>query len=62
MKEYSKEFYKLDIRSRHVDDEVNKMARYLNGLRTTIQDENNFVKLDSVEDERKPKCENTSKC
>lgn len=32
VKEYIEEFYKLDIRSRHVDDEVEKVARYLNGL------------------------------
>ena len=33
VKEYTKDFYKLDIRSRHVDDEVEKVARYLNGLK-----------------------------
>ena len=45
VKEYIEEFYRLDIRSRHVDDEVDKFARYLNGLRYRIQDEISFVKL-----------------
>ena len=40
----------MDIRSRHVDDEVEKFARYLNGLRSRIQDEISFMKLDSVEE------------
>lgn len=37
--EYIEQFYRLDIRYRNVDDEVDKMARYLNGLRSTLQDE-----------------------
>ena len=32
VKEYTKEFHKLDIRSRHVDDDIEKVARYLNRL------------------------------
>ena len=39
VKEYTEEFYRLDIRSRHVDDDVEKIARYINGLRSGIQDE-----------------------
>lgn len=50
VKEYSKEFYKLDFRFGHVDDEVEKAARYLNGPRMSIQDEINYVKMDSVEE------------
>ena len=50
MKEYIKEFCRLDIRSRHVDDDVEKIARYINGLRYGIQDEISFVKLESVEE------------
>ena len=34
VKEYTKEFYRLDIRSGHVDDDVEKIARYINGLRS----------------------------
>ena len=50
VKEYTKEFYRLDIRSGHVDDDVEKIARYINGLRSGIQDEISFVKLESVEE------------
>ena len=50
LKEYIKEFYRLDIRSRHVDDDVEKIARYINGLRSGTQDEISFVKLKSVEE------------
>ena len=50
MKDYTEEFYRLDIRSRHVDDEIEKVARYLNGLRYGIKDEMSFLKVDSVEE------------
>ena len=50
MKEYTKEFSRLDIRSIHVNDEIEKIARYINGLRSRIQDEISFVKLESVEE------------
>ena len=49
VKDYTKEFYKLDIRFGHIDDEVENVVGYLNGLRTSIQDEINFVKMSSVE-------------
>ena len=50
VKEYIEEFYRLDIRSGHVDDDVKKIVRYINGLRSGIQDEISFVKLESVEE------------
>ena len=50
VKEYTKEFYSLDITSRHVDYKVEKVARYVNDLRSRIQDEINFIKLESVEE------------
>ena len=50
VKEYTKEFYRLDIRSKHVDDDVEKIVRYINGLRSEIQDEISFLKLESVEE------------
>ncbi len=50
VKDYTKEIYRLDNRSGHVDDDIEKVARYLNGLRSRIQDEISFVKLDSVEE------------
>ena len=50
VKEYTKEFYRLDIRFGHVDDDVEKIPRYINSLRSGIQDEISFVKLESVEE------------
>ena len=50
MKEYIKEFYRLDIGFVHVDDDVEKIARCINELRYGIQDEISFVKLESVEE------------
>ena len=50
VKEYINEFYRFVIRSRHVDDDVEKIAWYINGLRSRIQDEISFVKLKSVEE------------
>ena len=50
VKEYTEDFYRLDIRSGHVDDDVEKIARYINILRLRIQDEISFVKLKIVEE------------
>ena len=50
MKECTKKFYRLDIRFGHMDDDVEKIARYINGLRFGIQNEISFVKLKSVEE------------
>ena len=50
VKEYSEEFYRLDIRTRHVDDEVVKVARDLKGERSRIQDRIRSIKLDSVKE------------
>lgn len=50
MKEYTKAFYKLNIRFRHIDDEIEQDARYLNGLWMSIQDELSLIKLQSVEE------------
>ena len=46
----TKKLYRLDIRSRHVDDEAEKDAMYMNGLGPGIEDEISFVKLESVEE------------
>ena len=48
--EYTEEFYRLDIRFGHVDDDVEKIARYINGLRYRLKDEISFLKLESVEE------------
>jgi hypothetical protein len=33
VKEYTKEFYKLNIRARNRENDEEKVARYINGLR-----------------------------
>lgn len=40
---YTEEFHKLNLRSRHVNNEKEKVSRYLNGLRFNIQDEINLL-------------------
>ena len=39
VKEYTEEFYKLNIRASHRESDHKKVARYMNGLRYDIQDE-----------------------
>lgn len=39
VKSYIEEFYRLSIRAGHMEDEVEKIARYLSELRFNIQDE-----------------------
>jgi len=39
VKEYIEEFYRLNIRVGHIEENPKKVARYLNGLRYDIQDE-----------------------
>ena len=50
IKEYTEEFNKLSVRSGHVEDDLEKVARYINGLRYEIQDEISLLNLKSVED------------
>ena len=50
MKDYTKEFYRLTIRTRHTKLSKEKVAWYVNGLRFNIQDEVGMLKIDSVED------------
>jgi hypothetical protein len=38
MKEYTEEFYRLNIRAGHHESDDGKFARYMNGLRAEIQD------------------------
>jgi hypothetical protein len=38
VKEYTKEFYQLNIREGHRESDDEKVARYMNGLRYDIQD------------------------
>ncbi|KAH9322623.1 hypothetical protein KI387_017262, partial [Taxus chinensis] len=50
VKEYTEEFYRLTIRLGHIEDDAEKVARYLNGLRLTIQDEIDILMPKSVEE------------
>ena len=45
MKDYIEELYSLNIISRHVDEDVEKVAMYLNELIYGFEDEIIFVKL-----------------
>ena len=50
MKEYTEEFYQLNIRAGHRESDDEKVSRYLNGLRYDIQDELSMVTIRMVED------------
>jgi hypothetical protein len=50
VKEYTKEFYKLNIRACHRESNDEKVARYINGLRYDIQYEMSMVTIQTVED------------
>jgi hypothetical protein len=50
VKEYTEEFYKLNIRAGHRESDDEKVARYMNGLRYDIQDEMNMTTIRTVED------------
>jgi hypothetical protein len=50
VKEYTEEFYRLNIRAGHRESDDEKVARYINGLRYEIQDEINMVTIRNVED------------
>jgi hypothetical protein len=50
VKEYTEEFYRLNIREGHQEIDDEKVARYLNGLRYDIQDELSITTIRTVED------------
>ena len=50
VKQYTKEFYKLIIRVGQTQGDVERVARYINGIRYEIQNEINFLNLKTVED------------
>jgi hypothetical protein len=50
VKEYTEEFYKINIRAGHRESDDEKVARYMNGLRYDIQDEMSMMTLQNVED------------
>ena len=49
VEEYTEEFYRLSIRTGHVEDDLEKVARYVNGLRYEIQDEISLLSLKTIE-------------
>lgn len=50
MKEYTEEFYKMMIRSKHQEMDREKVDRYINGLGFNIQDEMSMLKISTVEE------------
>jgi hypothetical protein len=50
VKEYTEEFYKLNIRAGHREGDDEKVAKYMNGLRYDIQDEMSMTTIRTVED------------
>jgi hypothetical protein len=50
VKEYTEEFYKLNIRAGHRKSDDEKVVRYMNGLRYDIQDKMSMVTIRTVED------------
>jgi uncharacterized protein YjbK len=50
VKEYTEEFYRLNIRAGHRKSDDEKVARYMNGLRYDIQDEMSMMTIQKVED------------
>jgi hypothetical protein len=50
VKEYTEEFYKLNIREGHQESDDEKVSRYMNGLRYDIQDEMSMKTIRMVED------------
>jgi hypothetical protein len=49
VKEYTEEFYKLNIRVGHRESDDEKVSIYMNGLRYDIQDEMSMVTIQIVE-------------
>jgi hypothetical protein len=50
VKEYTEEFYRLNIRAGHRESNDEKVSRYMNGLRYEIQDEMSMMNIQMVED------------
>jgi Mg2+ and Co2+ transporter CorA len=50
VKEYIEEFYKINIRAGHRENDDEKVSRYINGLRYDIQDDMSMMTIQTVED------------
>ena len=50
VKEYTEEFYRLNIRTGQRERDEERVARYINGLRYEIQDEISMMSVRTMED------------
>ena len=50
VKEYTEEFYRLNIRAGHQESDDENVARYMNVLRYNIQDDMSMMTIRTVED------------
>jgi len=50
LKEYTKEFYRFNIREGHRESDEEKVSRYINGLRYEIQEDINMMTMRTMED------------
>ena len=50
VKEYTEEFYRLNIKAGHKENEGKKTAKYINGLRYEIQEDINMMSVSKVKD------------
>jgi hypothetical protein len=50
VKEYTEEFYRLNVRAGHRESDDEKFSSYMNGLRDDIQDEMSMITIRMVED------------
>ena len=51
IREFTQEFYKVNIRSRHIEDTPERVARYVNSLNFDVQHELILLSLRSIEEE-----------
>ena len=50
VKEYTEEFYKVNLRDGYVEESTEKVARYVNGLRMDIKEDISMISLITVEE------------
>ena len=50
VREYTEEFYKVNLRAGYVEELAEKVARYVNGLRMDIQEEINMISPRTMEE------------
>ena len=49
LKEYTKEFFRMSIRAGYIQGNIERVAKYINGLRFEIQDEISLLNLKTLE-------------